>query len=597
MQLFSVIRRISEANRSAQRQMERQLNSLTKPLGSLGDVEDLAIQLAGMTGSTELTIDPAMVLLLAADHGVTAEGVSAFPADVTQQMVQNFLSQGAAINVLSRASLARVQVIDMGINADLSIPGLISRKIRMGTSNMTKGPAMSYDEAIRAIETGIEIAHDAVTQGAKLLALGEMGIGNTTASSAILAVLGQIPVEDVVGVGTGIRDNVRERKIFVIEKAIAVNQPNAFDPIDILSKVGGFEIAGLTGIVLEAAASRVPVLVDGFITAVAALIATKLAPLSAQYLIGSHESVEPGHKIVNRLLGIRPLLRLHLRLGEGSGAALALPILRTATLIPKEMSTFESAQISGALDGSVQGASAEPQSVSSVPPVPKRHEFQSFYKEGVYKAIYERRDIRSFLKHPIEEEKLRRILDAAHHAPSVGFMQPWNFILVQSDSIKQQLHDMVSKEVQIAGNYFEGHRAELYPKLKVQGIVEAPITLCVTNDPTRDGTHVLGRNTIPETDVYSVVCAIENLWLAARAEGLGVGWVSFYKKEDVRQLLGIPAHIDPVALLSIGYTAAFQNKPILESVGWGRRQSLEDLLFSDAWGMPFTFQRKIGAAE
>jgi nicotinate-nucleotide--dimethylbenzimidazole phosphoribosyltransferase len=532
-----------------------------------------------------------MVLLLAADHGIATEGVSAFPADVTQQMVQNFMSQGAAINVLSRASLARVQVIDIGVNGDLSIPGLISRKIRMGTSNMTKGPAMSYDEAIRAIETGIEMAHDAVTQGAKLSALGEMGIGNTTASGAILAVLGQIPVEDVVGVGTGIRDNVRESKIFVIEKAIAVNQPNAFDPIDVLSKVGGFEIAGLTGIVLEAAASRVPVLVDGFITAVAALIATKLAPLSAHYLIGSHESVEPGHKIVNHLLGIRPLLRLHLRLGEGSGAALALPILRAATLIPKEMSTFESAQISGALDGSVQGASAEPQSVSSVPPVPKRHEFQSFHKEGVYKAIYERRDIRSFLKHPIEEEKLRRILDAAHHAPSVGFMQPWNFILVQSDSIKQQLHDMVAKEVQIAGTYFEGSRAELYPKLKVQGILEAPITLCVTNDPSRDGTHVLGRNTIPETDVYSVVCAIENLWLAARAEGLGVGWVSFYKKGDVRQLLGIPAHIDPVALLSIGYSAAFQDKPVLESVGWSPRESLEDLLFSDTWGMPFTFQR------
>ncbi len=570
--------------------MERKLNSLTKPLGSLGDVEDLAVQLAGMTGSTELTIDPAVVLLLAADHGVAAEGVSAFPADVTQQMVRNFISQGAAINVLSRACLARVQVIDIGVNQDLSIPGLISRKIRMGTNNMTQGPAMSIDEAVRAIETGIEMAHDAIIQGAKLLALGEMGIGNTTASSAILAVLGQIPVEDVVGVGSGISDNVRERKISVIKKAIAVNQPNACDPLDVLSKVGGFEIAGLTGVVLEAAASRVPVLVDGFITTVAALIATRLAPLAAHYLIGSHESVEPGHKIVNHLLGIRPLLRLRLRLGEGSGAALALPILRAATLIPKEMSTFESAKISGSLDGSVQGASGEAQSVPYVPPVPKRHEFQSFHKEGVYKAIYERRDIRSFLKHPIEEEKLRRILDAAHHAPSVGFMQPWNFILVQSDSIKQQLHDMVSREVKIAATYFEGRRAELYPKLKVQGILEAPITLCVTNDPTRDGNHVLGRNTIAETDVYSVVCAIENLWLAARAEGFGVGWVSFYKKEDVRQLLGIPAHVDPVALISMGYTAAFQNKPILESVGWGRRQNLEDLLFSNAWGMPFTFQ-------
>ncbi|GAX90704.1 nicotinate-nucleotide--dimethylbenzimidazole phosphoribosyltransferase [Effusibacillus lacus] len=587
--LLDTVASVSELNLLAQKAMEEHLNSLTKPVGSLGRLEELAIQLTGITGSLQPVVDPAVVIVMAADHGVAEEGVSAFPAEVTRQMVGNFISGGAAINVLARAAEASVQIVDIGVKGELRLPGLISRKIRSGTDNMAHAPAMSRSEAISAIEVGIDIAQDAVQKGAKLLALGEMGIGNTTASSALLAALGQVPVEEVVGLGTGITNFARQHKVDVIRRAIQLNQPNPADPLDVLAKVGGLEIAGLAGVVLGAAALRIPVLVDGFISAVAALVAVRLAPLSVHYLIASHESVEPGHSSVNKLLGLKALVNLNLRLGEGSGAAVALPIVRSAVRIAKEMATFREAGISGSIDGSVQGAvqttdGSESTSLLSLSSIETRHEFDNAQKMGVYQAIYTRRDIRTFIRHPIEEEKLRRILNAAHHAPSVGFMQPWNFIVVRSEQVKQQLHEIVDREVQIAGQYFEGKRAELYPKLKVQGILDAPVTVCFTCDPTRDGSHVLGRNTIPETDVYSVVCAIENLWLAARAEGLGVGWVSFYKKQDVRRILNIPPHIDPVGLLSIGYTHQFHEQPVLETAGWGRRYELDELIFTDQWG-------------
>jgi nicotinate-nucleotide--dimethylbenzimidazole phosphoribosyltransferase len=573
----------------AQKKMEQHLNSFTKPLGSLGLLESLAIKIAGITGNTQPEIDPAFVLLMAADHGVTAEGVSAFPSEVTQQMVLNFINGGAAINVLTRASNASVQVIDIGINGDLKLPDVINKKIRYGTNNMAQGPAMEKTEAIAAIEVGIEAAETAIQQGAKLLALGEMGIGNTTASSAMLAVLGQIPVEEIVGAGTGLNQAEKVKKAEVIKQAIEINQPNPSDPIDVLSKVGGLEIAGLAGIVLGAAAARVPVLVDGFITAIAALTAVRITPEAGHYLIASHQSVEPGHVFVNKLLGLQPLVNLNLRLGEGSGTATALPIVRAAIRIANEMATFEQAGISGSNDGSIKGASEVAATSEIIPAdqslqITTRHEFDGQQKQGVYQAIYSRRDIRSFLNHPIEDEKLSRILDAAHHAPSVGFIQPWNFIVVRSDEKKQQLHNVVAKEVQVAGSYFEEERSLLYPKLKLQGILDAPVTICFTCDSTKDGEHVLGRNTIPETDAYSVACAIQNLWLAARAEGLGVGWVSFYKKQDVRKILNIPPHVEPVGLLSVGYTEEFQEQPILETVGWRKRIPLKELIFNDTWG-------------
>jgi nicotinate-nucleotide--dimethylbenzimidazole phosphoribosyltransferase len=581
--LKETIALIDGLDTQAQGRMEQHLNSLTKPLGSLGMLEALAIKIAGITGNPQPEIDPAMVLLMAADHGVTAEGVSAFPSEVTQQMVKNFITGGAAINVLSRTANSSVQVIDIGVNGEMQLPDVINKKIRYGTNNMVQGPAMERAEAIAAIEVGIEAAQTAIQQGAKLLALGEMGIGNTTASSAMLAVLGQIPIEQIVGLGTGIHPEEKQKKANVINQAIKVNQPNPADPIDVLTKVGGLEIAGLAGIVLGAAASKIPVLVDGFITAVAALTAVRITPAASHYLIASHQSVEPGHIFVNKLLGLQPIVNLNLRLGEGSGTAIVLPILRSAIHIARDMATFEQAGISGSNDGSVKGAESTAASIENALKITTRHEFDVEQKQGVYRAIYSRRDIRSFLNHPIEEEKLHRILKAAHHAPSVGFMQPWNFIVVRSDEIKQQLHDAAAKEVQVAGSYFEGERALLYPKLKLEGILEAPVTICFTCNPIRDGEHVLGRNTIPETDAYSVACAIQNLWLAARAEGLGVGWVSFYKKQDVRKILNIPPHIEPIGLLSVGYTDQFQEQPLLETVGWNKRLPLDKVIYTDKW--------------
>lgn len=354
MDVFEVAERIKDLDANAQKAMGEHLNSLTKPLGSLGRLEELAIQLAGITGSISPVIDPAVVIVMAGDHGVTIEGVSAFPAEVTPQMVYNFITGGAAINILSRAAQATVKIVDIGINADLELPGLISRKVRRGTDNMANGPAMTVEDALAAIRVGMDVALAAIEDGAKLLALGEMGIGNTTASSALVAVLGRVPVEQVVGLGTGISSSTREHKVEIIKKAIAVNSPNPLNHIEALATVGGLEIAGLAGVVLQAAASRIPVLVDGFISAAAALVAIKIAPLAAGYLIASHESVEPGHRIVNDLLGIKPLLQMNLRLGEGSGAALALPIVRAASCISREMATFEQAKVAGSLDGTVK---------------------------------------------------------------------------------------------------------------------------------------------------------------------------------------------------------------------------------------------------
>lgn len=205
-------------------------------------------------------------------------------------------------------------------------------------------------------------------------------------------------------------------------------------------------------------------------------------------------------------------------------------------------------------------------------------------RQAVYKAMLRRRDIRTFLPDPIPEETIRSILNAAHHAPSVGFMQPWNFILVSSQSVKEKLAWAADKERRALAIHYEGDRQEDFLRLKVEGIMQAPITICITCDPTRGGSHVLGRNSIPETDILSVACAIQNMWLAACVEGAAMGWVSFYKKSDVRDILGIPPHIEPVALLSIGYTDHYPDKPILETSNWEKRRSLDDLIFFDTWG-------------
>lgn len=334
----------------------RRLDSLTKPLGSLGRLEELAVRLAGITGDVLPTVSPRTVVVMAGDHGVTAEGVSAYPSEVTPQMVLNFLRGGAGINVLARLADARVRVVDMGVAAELSHPGLESRRVRAGTDNMAQGPAMTRAEAVQAVEEGIAVARDEVERGARLVCLGDMGIGNTTPASAMIAAFGGLPPQAVTGRGTGLDDGGMERKVRAIEAALRVNAPDPRDALDVLSRVGGLEIAGLAGVALGAAARRVPVLVDGVISGAAALAAARLAPQATEYFFAGHCSVEPAHRHALALMRLRPLLDLDLRLGEGTGAALASLLLEAACRIIREMATFEDAGVSGSVDGSVPGA-------------------------------------------------------------------------------------------------------------------------------------------------------------------------------------------------------------------------------------------------
>jgi nicotinate-nucleotide--dimethylbenzimidazole phosphoribosyltransferase len=320
---------------------------LTKPRGSLGRLEELSIQLAGMKANPFPSLERKAVIVMAADHGVTAEGVSAYPAEVTRQMVLNFLRGGAAINVLSRQAGARVTVVDIGVAAEFEpMPGLIQRKVMCGTRNMAQGPAMTRAEAEKAIQIGMDVLQEEDVRGLDIVATGDMGIGNTTASAAIVAVMTGLPVGQVVGRGTGIDDHGLQRKISVIEQAVATNRPDANNALDVLQKVGGLEIAGLAGVMIAAASRRIPIVVDGFISTAAAMIAVGLTPRVRDYLISAHQSVEVGHQAMLNHLGLAPLLDLNLRLGEGTGAALAFHLIEASTRILHEMATFGEAGVS-----------------------------------------------------------------------------------------------------------------------------------------------------------------------------------------------------------------------------------------------------------
>ncbi|MDR6999776.1 nicotinate-nucleotide--dimethylbenzimidazole phosphoribosyltransferase [Neobacillus niacini] len=328
------------------RKVREYIDTLTKPTGSLGRLEELAVLLAEMTSESFPVVSPPGVIVFAADHGIVDEGVSAFPQEVTVQMVMNFLNSGAAINVFSRQIGAAFEVVDIGVAADIEAEGVINRKVRYGTANFCKQDAMTREEVQKAIAVGFERAENMIHQGSKCLILGEMGIGNTTPSSAILAVLSGQDVSGLVGRGTGIAAEKILHKQEVIEKALKERKPDRNDPIDILAKVGGLEIAGMTGAMLAAAANRVPILLDGFICTISALMAKEICSTASDYMIAGHRSVEPGHKTALQLLGKEQILDLDLRLGEGSGAAVAFPILQSATLMLKEMATFTSAGIS-----------------------------------------------------------------------------------------------------------------------------------------------------------------------------------------------------------------------------------------------------------
>jgi nicotinate-nucleotide--dimethylbenzimidazole phosphoribosyltransferase len=338
---------IQGADTVLMQQAQTRLDQLTKPQGSLGQLEDVARRVVGMQRSLTPCVARKTIFTLAADHGITAEGVSAYPQTVTAQMVQNFLHGGAGINVLARQVGARIVVVDMGVTGTCDPhPELLIRKIAHGTQNFLHVPAMSYREAAAAINAGRELVADEVQRGVDIIGTGEMGIGNTTSSAAIAHLYTGQPVGDVTGRGTGIDDVMYQHKVVVIEQAIARHQPVISDPIAVLSAVGGFEIAGLVGVILGGAQARIPVVIDGFIAGAAAVLATAMAPAVTDYLIASHCSVEPGHRALLAHMGLRPLLDLDLRLGEGTGAALAIPLVDASCAVFNEMATFTAAAVS-----------------------------------------------------------------------------------------------------------------------------------------------------------------------------------------------------------------------------------------------------------
>ena len=344
------LKAIKPIDKSLNDKAHERLDSLTKPRGSLGRLEELAARLVTMTGELSPRIFNKKVFVFAGDHGVAIEGVSAFPKEVTPQMVINFLKGGAGINVLANHVGAEVVTVDIGVDFDFSTlgelsSGLVDRKVVHGTKNIRKDPAMTREETLACIEVGIELALEHAGEGA-IFGTGDMGIANTTPSSAIAAVFSGRPVSEVTGRGTGIDDASLKHKIEVIEDALKINSPDPSDPIDVLSKVGGAEIAGITGLIIGAASNRIPVVIDGFISTAGALVAAKLSPHIAGYLIAAHRSVEKGHAVMLEMIGVKPLLDLDMRLGEGTGSALAMNLVEAGVKIYNEMATFDDAGVS-----------------------------------------------------------------------------------------------------------------------------------------------------------------------------------------------------------------------------------------------------------
>lgn len=352
----ATLKKISGLDCRLMEKTQKRLDNLTKPQGSLGRLEELAKLIVGITGKENPEFKNKVIFTLASDHGVTYEGVSPFPKEVTAQMVYNFINGGAGINVLASHVGARVIVADMGVAGKLEIKksslkaekirSFKDKKINYGTRNMAKGPSMSREEAIRSIESGIELLEDELKKGVDIIGTGEMGIGNTTASSAITSIFTKQPVELVVGRGAGLDDKGLENKITVIKKVLAVNKPDVKDAMDVLAKIGGFEIGGLTGVILACGANKIPVVIDGFISGAAALVAYHLEPKIKDYMIASHVSVEKGHRVILEHIGLKPLFDLNLRLGEGTGAALGINIAEAAVKILTQMATFKQANVS-----------------------------------------------------------------------------------------------------------------------------------------------------------------------------------------------------------------------------------------------------------
>lgn len=345
--LAKTIAQIKPLDETAAAAARARQDTLTKPPGSLGRLEALTIQIAGITGQPIPVIKDKVIITMAADHGVVADGVSAFPQEVTPQMVLNFLHGGAAINSLARHAGARIVVVDMGVAVELPAhPRLVVKKVALGTRSLAHGPAMTREQAVQSVVAGIEVVEAEIALGLDIVGTGDMGIGNTTPSAAIACALtGESPAR-IAGRGTGLDDAGLQHKIAIIAQSLAVNQPNPQDGLDVLARLGGFEIGGLAGVMLGAAAHQKPVMVDGFISTAAAMIAVTIAPAVRPYLIAAHRSQEYGHGAMLAWLGLEPLLDLHMRLGEGTGAALGIILAEAACKLLAEMATFAEAGVS-----------------------------------------------------------------------------------------------------------------------------------------------------------------------------------------------------------------------------------------------------------
>ena len=344
--LNKTLQSIEGLNDSAMKEARERLDNLLKPPGSLGLLEEVAEQMAGITGQPRPTVGGKSVIVMAGDHGVVEEGVSVAPQEITRQMLPAFIRGFAGIGVLARQAGAKVVVVDVGVaGGPVDIPGVVSRKVRPGTGNIAREPAMTREEAVQAVEVGIEMVMAEVGQGATIIATGDMGIGNTTPSSAILAAFGNYSAEEVTGRGTLVNDDVMAKKTAAIATALQINKPDSADGLDVLSKIGGLEIAGLTGVILGAAASRVPVIIDGFISTAAGVVAEAIKPECKEYMIASHLSAESGHKLMLEYLGLKPMLHMNMRLGEGTGAVLAMNLVDAGCRILNEMATFAEANV------------------------------------------------------------------------------------------------------------------------------------------------------------------------------------------------------------------------------------------------------------
>lgn len=350
--LQRTIKQIFPQDSSSRELATTRLNELAMPHWALGDLMDLAVNLAGMVSTARPVLGRKAIITMAADHGVVAENVSKYPSDVTAQMVQNFLNGGAGINALAKQAGAELFIVDMGIATDLHLENmnnrLISKKVGLGTGNIAAGPAMSKAMATRSVEAGIDLVNE-LADRFDVFGTGDMGIGNTTPSTAIAAVFTGKNVAELTGRGTGLDDEQLSHKISVIERCLTVNKPDPKDGLDVLAKVGGFEIGGIAGVIIGAASKRKPVVIDGFISTAGALIANKIEPFVRDYLIFSHRSVEPGHKYMQEMLGCKkPLLDLNFRLGEGTGAAVAMNLIEGAAALLSEVSTFSEATVAKA---------------------------------------------------------------------------------------------------------------------------------------------------------------------------------------------------------------------------------------------------------